>query len=128
MPQWEIPIQVRFGDTDMMGHLNNAAYVQYLELARLHVAAEMERSGLPRVYTVLAHLEMDYRREVHFGQEVRVRIWTERVGSSSWQLGCAVDADGQLAAEGKTVQVCIDPETRRPSPISGRVRSYLEGS
>ncbi|MFC4454647.1 thioesterase family protein [Deinococcus sonorensis] len=120
-------IQLRYSDTDMMGHINNAAYAQFLETARIlymqSLLPEPQGSALP---VVLARLDLNYRREVHLGQQVEVELLTGAVGRSSWQYLFRILADGQLAADGLSVQVHLDPLTRRGAPLPGPLREALE--
>ena len=115
-------IQMRFGDVDSLGHVNNVAYAQYLETARV---AYLQRYGLP---TVVARLEMDYRREVRLGQNVQVELAVARVGGSSFDLSYRVLAAGEVAAQARTVQVHVAPQTRRPAPLPPAARANLEES
>lgn len=115
-------IQMRFGDVDSLGHVNNVAYAQYLETARL---AYLRDLGLP-LPTVIARLEVDYRREVTLGQRVRVLLRCTRVGTSSFDFTYRVLSDDDtLAAEARSVQVHVDPATRRPRPLSESQRAVL---
>ena len=114
-------IQMRFGDTDMLGHVNNVAFAQYLETARVQVLPEPRAGSV----TVLAHLSVDYRREVKLGQQVQVLILTSKVSRTSWEYAYRVLADGQLAAEARTAQVNVDAATRRPAPLTGEMRAWL---
>jgi len=118
-------IQMRFGDVDLLGHVNNVAYAQYLETARITYLQHFEekRLALP---TVVARLEVDYRNEVKLGQHVTVQLLVSRLGSSSFDFSYRVLADGVLAAEARTVQVHVDRATRRPVRIPDDVRAVLE--
>ncbi|GGJ83525.1 acyl-CoA thioesterase [Deinococcus aquiradiocola] len=118
------PIQMRYSDTDMMGHINNAAYVQFLEFARMDLLAALLPTGT-HLPVVLARLELDYRREVHLHQTVEVLTLPVRVGNSSWEYAFRLLADGEVSAEGRSVQVHTDPVTRRGSPLPDEVRSKL---
>lgn len=114
-------IQVRFSDTDALGHVNNVAYAVYLETAR--VAALSGLSNPPSL--VVAHLEIDYRREIRLGQRVTVELLVTHIGRSSWTYHYRVLADGALAAEANTVQVVINPLLMRPDPIPAELRAWL---
>ncbi|MEW6422743.1 MAG: thioesterase family protein, partial [Deinococcota bacterium] len=87
------PIQMRYGDIDAMGHLNNAVYVQYLETSRVILMRELGvRDQDDR--SVIARLELDYRQEVLWGQTVTVESLVERVGRTSWTIVSRLSADG----------------------------------
>ena len=57
-------IQMRYSDTDMMGHINNAAYAQFMELARMDYLDHLLPPSARPVSMVLARLELNYRQEV----------------------------------------------------------------
>ena len=127
MPEiFKTAIQVRFGDTDMLGHVNNAAFVQYLEHARLEWIRAQHARGLPPIHIVLAHLRMDYRHQIVLGQTVEVELWPTRTGRSSFDFEYRVLADGQTCAEAHSVQVCIDAGTMNPKALDDSVRGVLE--
>jgi acyl-CoA thioester hydrolase len=119
---------MRYSDTDMMGHINNAAYAQFLELARMDYLEALlppEHRPLP---VVLAKLELNYRREVHLGQTVEVLTLPGRAGNSSWSYAFQILADGVLSADGSSVQVHVDGQTRRPAPLPALLRERLDAA
>ncbi|MDL2343145.1 thioesterase family protein [Deinococcus sp. MIMF12] len=116
-------IQMRYGDIDAMGHLNNAVYVQYLETSRVLLMRDL---GVPdrEDRSVIARLELDYRQEVRWGQEVTVESLVERVGASSWTVVSRLLADGQPCAYARTVQVRVG-DGLRPEPLPEALRERL---
>ncbi|WP_237724746.1 acyl-CoA thioesterase [Deinococcus alpinitundrae] len=114
-------IQLRFSDTDQMGHINNAAYAMFLETARLDLTASL---GLPELKVVLARLELDYRREVKLGQRVQILTVVTHLGTSSWSYASRLLADGAVALEARSVQVQVGPDMR-PQPLGPALRSAL---
>lgn len=118
-------IQMRYSDTDMMGHINNAAYAQFLELARMDYLDSLLPPGARPVSMVLARLELNYRQEVRLGQQVEVLTLLSQVGNSSWAYAFQILADGLLSADGSSVQVHTDPQTRRSAPLPALVRERL---
>lgn len=114
-------IQMRYGDIDAMGHLNNAVYVQYLETSRVGLMRELGVRDEDD-HSVIARLELDYRREVRWGQRVEVENLIERVGRSSWTVVSRLTADGVPCAFARTVQVRVDA-AHRPEALPERVRA-----
>ncbi|WP_261664464.1 acyl-CoA thioesterase [Deinococcus sp. Marseille-Q6407] len=117
-------IQMRYGDTDAMGHLNNATYVSYLETARVQMLAEMG-TPLHDLLTVVAHIEVDYISEIKLGQQVIVETLVEGLGTSSYTFVVRVLADGVPSAYARTVQVNIGPD-KRPAPLAPDRREWME--
>ena len=110
--------RVRFRDCDAMGHVNNAVYSTFLEEARIDVLG-----GLADF--ILARVEIDFRSELRAGEEVEVRTRCSRVGTKSFELEHEIHADGQLAAEAKSVLVGYDYERGQSVPLSEGLREQL---
>src|SRR3972149_9446324 len=79
-------IEVRFADTDAMGHVNNASYLTYAEIAR--VAYYEVVSGAPRPLAphraeegmILAQFTISYRSPAFFGESLAVETRVDRSG------------------------------------------------
>lgn len=115
--EFETEIQVRFRDLDPMGHVNNAVYATYLEQARVRYYADVLGADLEDVDTVIAHLEVDFERPIELEESVEVRVDVPEIGRSSLPMTYVVEADGEVAATGETVQVTWDRETGSAEPI-----------
>jgi acyl-CoA thioester hydrolase len=74
------PIQVRFGDTDRFGHINNASFATYVETARIELITSL---GYPLGGMILAHMAIDFRRQLHVGDPLLVLTRVGRLGRSS---------------------------------------------
>jgi acyl-CoA thioester hydrolase len=118
-----IDIQVRFGDTDAMGHLNNTSFAYYAEVARLEFVAQF---GEEVRSLILAHLAIDFRRQVRFGEAVAVETQIERLGTSSITLRQRIVAGGALAADVRSVVVFFDYAEASPKPLTAALRAALE--
>jgi acyl-CoA thioester hydrolase len=124
-------IEVRFRDCDPMGHVNNAAYLTYLEQARFaHWRAlwgftfDRAPEGAPGV--ILARAEVDYRAPARYGDILEVRIGLVGIGKTSFTYAYEVlDEGGGLIASARTVQVMYDYGTARPVPVSDEIRARL---
>jgi acyl-CoA thioester hydrolase len=87
----EVDIAVRFGDTDAMGHVNNAKYLTYCEGARLHYWTDV--TGEPISHRtggaeslILADARITYRAPAFHGEIVTVQTRATRIGRSSFTL------------------------------------------
>ncbi len=74
------PLQVRFRDTDAFGHVNNAVFFSYIELARIRYLLDVIQPAEPfeRMPLILARVELDFRSPIMFGEDVEVATgrWT----------------------------------------------------
>ena len=124
-----VPVQVRFRDLDALGHVNNAVYLSYLEMAR--VAYVQSRFGLahPRDFSfILARVEIDYKSPVTLGERLVVGIGVAHVGQRSFRFAYEIReaATGRLVAQAETVQVMYDYEAQQVVPIPEAIRRQLE--
>lgn len=129
----EVVHGVYFDDLDIFGVLHNARYPLLLERTigdfwkRMGWGglAELERN--PDQFHLVRVNHLEYIRAVQSVDEVRVRVWVERLGTTSLTFGFSVlptDED-RLFAQGHRVLVCVDPEQRRPRPWSQEFREKL---
>jgi acyl-CoA thioester hydrolase len=62
-----LALKVRPADLDSVGHVNNAAALEYLEAGRWGWMADRGLQRNPRVFAVVSRIEIDYLREIPFG-------------------------------------------------------------
>ena len=115
-------IQVRFDDTDALGHLNNTAFAHYAELGRVHF---LRGFALDPSRLILARIELDFRRQVTFGQRVWIHTAVDRIGNSSIHMAQTIFAEEQVAADVKSVVVHFDYMANQAAPISDQMREKL---
>ncbi len=118
----ELAVQVRFSDTDLLGHLNNGSYAAYTELGRI---ALFEEAGIPGASLILARLAIDFRRQVRLGERVTVRSWVTTIGRSSISMRQDVLADGVVAATTSSVIVHFDYAANAPVAVPDDLRARL---
>ena len=120
-----VRIDVRWRDLDMLGHLNQAVYHEFLEEGRAELLTST--GGLGDLAFVLARVELDYRHEVrrdHGHVEVVVRPGS--VGRSSVVLDNEIVLpDGTVAASGRSVLVAWDPAARGKRRLTDAERDAL---
>ena len=121
----KIQIQIRFSDIDKMGHVNNATYITYFELARLNYFDTMTKDALKIDWinegVILAKIEMDYKQPVLLEDKVFVYTWVSRMGSKSFDMSCSivrmVNGVEEEAAKGLAVIVCFNYKTNETIAI-----------
>lgn len=116
------PIQVRFSDTDMLGHINNACIATWSEIGRMDFFGEL---GLRGPSMILARLAVDFRAQIRLGQEILVTSSVERVGTSSFTMRQRVLADGQCAADIEAVVVHFDYAEQAAAPLPDEITEKL---
>ena len=121
------PIQVRWRDLDAFGHVNNATFASYLEMARTEAWLQLfgGRDALSIPFFV-KNREISYRRPLGLEEDVRVWLRISEIRGASFVFDYIVEADGEIAAEATTRLACVDKSTGRPVPIDPDVRATLE--
>ncbi|MCA9043617.1 MAG: acyl-CoA thioesterase [Planctomycetaceae bacterium] len=113
MPDWfEVPIRVRYCETDAMGLLHHANYLNYFEQARTELfRAEggsyrcMEERGF---YFVIVKVEVDYKRPGRFDDDLRVLIRVAKRTAAKIEHEYEVYSGQQLMNKARTIVACVD--------------------
>jgi acyl-CoA thioester hydrolase len=123
------PLQVRFRDTDAFGHVNNAVFLTFLELARIRYLLDILEPDetFDRLPLILARVELDFRSPIQFGEEVEVETQVDRIGRSSIAMShrMTAGADRRLVGEAQSVLVTYDYAIARPMPVPNEWRRRI---
>jgi acyl-CoA thioester hydrolase len=111
-PFW-FPIEVRWGDMDAMGHVNNSIYFRYCESARIALLRSLNITGRAEGSPqgpVLVTTSCDFKREVKFPAKLDVGVRVEHISRRSFALQYALFFAGtnDLAAMARSVNAWID--------------------
>ena len=108
------PIEVRYGDLDPQGHVNNAKQLTYFEQARI---AYKTRLGLftkgrsfMEIGVILADVHITYLEPIYYGQEIKVGVRAVKLGNKSmiWEQNIVDAGTGKILAKGEVVLVAYD--------------------
>lgn len=108
------PIEVRYGDLDPQGHLNNANFLTYLEQARIHYFINLGLMDPLRSFLdigfILADAHITFISPVQFGMDVRVDVQVTRLGNKSLNMAYRMrdGISGLELATATTVLVAYD--------------------
>jgi acyl-CoA thioester hydrolase len=116
---------MRWSDMDAYGHVNNTAYLAYLEQARVSMFFDRYDSSFAGG-TVVAHHEITYLRPVVYHPEpLRLELWVDQIRAASFRV-CYDVYDGEtLAAKAATNLVTFDFTTDRPRRLTTVERDLL---
>jgi len=126
-----ISIDVRWGDMDAFGHVNNASYFTYCESARIRYFEELGLEELHRpgeIGPAVVTATCNFQRQVHYPATLEVGVRAERIGSKSFHLeyGLFVEGSGEVVADGSSVVVWVDFKAGKgvllPEEITARIR------
>ncbi len=116
--------RVRFADLDARGHLNNVAFLQFFEAARLAFIRELHPEHDPTVPTdedlIVARTEIDYRAPAEFEEEIRTLVSAGDVERNKFTVRFEMRAsrDDRLLAEGSNVVVGYDYEKGEAADVA----------
>ena len=130
-PGAAVPQTVHFDDLDAMGVLHNSRYAVLVERAITAWWAERGvsftggRPTTPDAFNVVREYQITFHRPIRGTGAVHVRFWLDRMGTTSAEYGFAVaSTDGETVyAEGRRVNVRLDPATMRPAPWTDEGRA-----
>jgi len=118
---------LRFADVDANGHINNGAFLQLLENARVSYMRAIVRSGLPRFRVVVGRLEIDFKRQMFFPGRATACARLLEVHQRKCVIGHGLfDGEGTCTAVLKAIMVSLNEETHRSMPFEPAVRAALE--
>jgi acyl-CoA thioester hydrolase len=117
-----LPLQIRFNDIDMLGHVNNGVYLSYFDLGKVNYFQEIMPEGVNwrNINTVIANINCDFFAPTTFSEQICVVTAVTHIGESSFRLEQRIiDVDsGDVKCVARTVMVAIDPATGHSAPIN----------
>ena len=117
------PTEVRYGDLDSQGHVNNAKYLTYFEQARIYYLIKLglfnKDQSFMEVGVIIADIHITYHSTTHYGDDIKVGVKITRIGTKSITVEqCVMDAKtGKLMASGTVVMVTFDYEGLKTIPV-----------
>lgn len=119
-------IEPAFYDTDALGHINNTRLPAWFELARNDLFRLFTPDLDPgRWRLIMARMEIDYRAELYYGDDIEIRTYLTRLGTSSFTVTQEAWQSGRLANLGHTVLVHYDHQAKGAVPLEGALREAL---
>jgi len=122
-------VEVRLADTDAMGHVNNANYLTYTEIARVAYYEEVVGKPLPlgvhgaEEGMILADIRVAYRSPAFFGEILTVETRIDRIGTTSLAQVHRITAPesryapARLVAAAEAVLVSYDYGDEKPIEV-----------
>lgn len=122
----DLLLDIRFRDCDLLGHVNNAVYLTYLEEARARYWRTVVEATTHFPF-ILAEVTCSYRSPAHYGERLRVTVRVSDLGNKSFKMAYRLEesASGRLVAEAVTIQVMYDHHRQVSLPIPAELRASL---
>ena len=116
---YSTPIELRFSDLDLYGHVNSVIYFTYLETARVKLFAELFTDLTERqIFVLVARAECDYKLPILFGDTLIVSVVVARIGTTSFNLEYQLHNGAETTyAAARTTMVCFDSIKKVAIPV-----------
>ena len=125
-----VPVQLRFNDTNALGHVNNSVYLSFYDLGKTAYFEAVQKGKMIQkdVDIVVAHIDVDFISPVFLSDEIAVQTRVESIGNKSFSLKQRiVDLNsGQEKCICRTVMVGFDFQNNCTKPISEKWRHSIE--
>jgi acyl-CoA thioester hydrolase len=125
------PIEVRYGDLDPQGHVNNAKHLTYFEQARIAYWIELglftKDQSFMEIGVILADVHLTYLEPIYYGQNIKVGVHISKLGNKSmtWMQNIVdVDTDKELA-KGEVIMVSYDYRAEKSIPVPQEWREKI---
>lgn len=118
--------KVRFGEIDVLGHVNNAAYLRWFENLRIQYFRDyglFDYTGTPPKL-VLRGLSLAFLKEVKLNSDYVLTGRTVAMRTSSFTMHYGVWVNGQLTTTGDAVIVSLNDDNSK-RPLSDKMRQTL---
>jgi len=125
-----VDVEVRYGDLDTYGHVNNVVFFRYFETARTKAFRkdflELLNEG---IYILVVKAECEYKRPIQLVDKVFVTMEVVDIGNTSFTIAYKIHDDNNdtIYATGKTVMVTFDNKTNKPVKIPDKFLKLLKG-
>ncbi|KMZ42698.1 MULTISPECIES: thioesterase family protein [Bacillales] len=123
-------LTVRSTDIDVIGHVNNAKYLEYMEWARFEWIWEqgftLDELRRRAIMPVVANININYRKELKMLEEVTAITTVVKVGEKSFVIRQELyNASDVLVADADVTMVMIDANTRQSVSLPVELKEAL---
>lgn len=119
--------KLRYGDTDKQGHVNNAVFTTFYETGRVEIVYQPENGILDDGCSfVIANLQTDFIREIHWPGKLYIGTGITKVGNSSITFVQALYQNDQLVSTSRSVLVQVSNDTKKSVPLSDAAKKRLQ--
>lgn len=143
MARVHVDLQLRWGEQDSYGHINNVSYARYLEEARVRVfwrGTAREQTGMEKHFRgdtpdglkmLVASQHIEFLRVLEYSdQPITVELWIGKLGGSSIEIHYEIldgsAAERTVVARAITTAAVVDGMTLRPIRLTAEGRAAVE--
>ncbi len=116
-----MPLQMRFNDIDMLGHLNNSVYLTFMDLAKARYFEEVLGGKLEwdKIGVVIVNINCNFCAPTFFDEQIEVETAVVAIGEKSLTIEQRIfsPASGQVKCDCRTIMSGFDMTTNTSAPI-----------
>lgn len=124
------PIQTRWADNDIYGHVNNVTYYSYFDTAANALLIQKTGFDIQQspIIGLVVNSACDFLQELTYPEVIEVGVAISKIGTSSLTYDLAIFKQGQneASAQGHFVHVFVERETKKSTPIPHQMRDALQ--
>lgn len=127
---YSTPIKIRFRDLDAFGHVNNAVYFTFMEMARVAYFTQiglLKSGDFPSPFFIIAEATCQFKAPIDLATPLMIQVRVSRLGNSSFVMEYRFvdETTGAVLATGRTVQVTFDYAANCSVPLPDEWREIF---
>lgn len=125
----KMPLQIRFNDVDVLGHVNNTVYMAFYDTGKASFMTEIlgRKIDWTDVDTVVANIDCAFIAPIFYGEDIEVLTCCRSIHDKSFKLLQMIRESKTLQVKSvcETVMVSFDAHTQKAVPLSEEWRNKL---
>jgi acyl-CoA thioester hydrolase len=127
--KYRTDIAIRFSDIDAVGHVNNAVYLTYFEVARYNYWRDVTKWNLKETGIIVGRSEINYLKPVTIDDTLVCYVRVTRIGNSSFDVMHVLvkhtEKGDEICTTCKTVCISYDYAANKSIPIPSEGRKNM---
>ncbi|HVN14402.1 MAG TPA: thioesterase family protein [Anaerolineales bacterium] len=125
------PIEVRYGDLDPQGHVNNAKHLTYFEQARVQYWVDLglfrKDQSFMEIGVIVADIHITYHAPILWGTPLKVGVRISRIGNKSMTIEQSLEnaETGEVHASGTVIAVAFDYAAQKTMSVPQEWREKI---
>ncbi len=125
-----VPLQIRFNDIDMLGHMNNGVYLTFMDLGKAHYFNDVmeNRVDWHNINVAVVNINVNFYAPTYLDSHISVLTAVTRISKHSMTMEQRiVDTDtGEVKCQAITIMAGYDAKTATSLPIDPAWRQAIE--
>lgn len=120
--------KVSAADIDAQNHVNNVAYVKWIQdVAVAHWFSATDAAMREKYTWMLTRHEIDYKKQAFENEEITATTWVGEPTRITWERFTEITRGADLLVSAKSIWCLIDRSTQKPSRITAEMIKLLTG-